>query len=207
MKKTIMIMVGLIFLTFSVESIAKELENSKGVNVPPIAVQANSSTKLFDDFQIHFSLDFVGPILFTDTSDQDNDELNVFSYGAGFAFLLGNSSKDLHRFGLGATFNHVARTEERRLDRSTQYFVYETGYPLILQVRLGYALAMGTDEFKESYTGPYGGVTLKYEFNKDNSSSSFSTALGLSADLVWSKHLPEYTTVFVGLKLEIIYHK
>ncbi|MDA3863413.1 MAG: hypothetical protein PF689_06035 [Deltaproteobacteria bacterium] len=163
-------------------------------------------TKVYKSFQIQLGMDFSGPIMFKDVPDNNIDELTVFKYGGYLNFVLGNEQLDLHRFGLGVSYFKVAESDERDLSFINPYFIYEIGFPFILQLKAGYTITQGTKDFKDNYSGIYGGINLKYSFVEAGNSVPVSVSAGLGLDAIIAAESFEYSSVFAGLKIEIIYH-
>jgi hypothetical protein len=207
MKTNVVLLLVLMLTAFFRISSAKTPSVARGGESAPVTTRYKPFNKIHKNFQVHLSFDLSGPLLFNDTPDSTIDELTAFNYGGSLTFMLGNEIRDFHRLGLGVSYHMMARSQDRKLDSITPYLAYEIGHPLVLQLRGGYAITTGTSEFAENYAGVYGGILLKYSFTNSDSTSPVSVSAGLAADAVISMEASEYSSVFVGVKLEIIYHK
>jgi hypothetical protein len=73
-------------------------------------------------------------------------------------------------------------------------------------LKAGYTITQGTKDFKDNYSGIYGGINLKYSFVEAGNSVPVSVSAGLGLDAIIAAESFEYSSVFAGLKIEIIYH-
>jgi len=176
----------------------------------PGAARADDSVRRFGDiahsYQLQLAMDSAGPVLFKDTPDQMLESTTAFEYGGRLAFLLGNERLDQHRIGLGVGYDLAAKSDHRKLAFITPQLVYETGQPLVLQLALGGAIGTGTAGFAKNYTGVYTGATLRWSFLDKHKASPVSVSFGLTGRVVASTTSLQYSSVFVGGQLELIFH-
>lgn len=190
----------LFLLMFPVVSIAA------GPNQEGLAVEnARPFTKVFKNFSTQFGIDVAGPVYFKDTPDARLEELSVFQYGGHLNLLFGNSILDRQRLGVGFFFAPTAVSENRNLTFTTPYLVYETGSDWILQLETGYNLTKSSKDLRKNYEGVYLGTGISYVFLKPSMKAPVYLALGFKGRAVVNMDNPEYSSMFVGLQLEITY--
>lgn len=172
-------------------------------------IQANAvsttPTEFFDNYSLRMGLQSGGPLLFRDVPDGRLEETTVFQFGGRLAFLFGHELKDIHRGGLGISYLSVANSESRSLAFLPVQLIYEAGHPLILQATLGANATLGTDGFKGKYPGVHTGLALRYSFRRPESWSSVMVSPGIFAHANLATGDMQYSTVFIGAQLEIMY--
>lgn len=161
--------------------------------------------KIIQNFSVQFGLDAAGPLYFKDTADGRLEELNVLQYGGHLNLMLGSMQLDRQRLGLGFFFAPTAISENRNLSYMTPYLVYETGRDWVLQLEAGYNLTRSSKDLEKNYEGMYLGSGISYVFLKPSSKAPFHVALGLKGRAVINTSQPEYSSMFVGLQLELTY--
>ncbi len=179
------------------------LAQPKQDNHPPASRPFKS---VFSNFQIHLGLEIAGPVLFADTPDATLESTTTFQYGGRIAFMFGQEILDLHRLGIGVSYDFVAQSDTRELSFVAPYLIYEIGHPLILQVSLGGSVGVGTAGYASNYTGVHTGVALRYSFLRAKRLSPISVSLGLTGKFVFAVRDLRYSSAFVGAQIEIIYH-
>jgi len=164
------------------------------------------SSSFTSNFSIRAGVEAAGPLAFRDTPDGLSEETSVFAIGPRLGFLFGNELTDLHRGGIGLSYLPTARSDSRNLALVPIYLMYETGHPLILQLRAGAALATGSDDFKSNYGGFHAGMALRYSFLTEEKWSPVSVSPGLLAFTNLSTESMQYSSAFLGVQLEIAYN-
>ena len=164
------------------------------------------SSSLTSNYSIRAGVEAAGPLMFRDTPDGLSEETSVFAIGPRLGFLFGNELTDVHRAGLGFSYLPTARSDSRSLSLIPIYLMYETGHPLILQLRAGAALATGTEDFKGNYGGLHAGMALRYSFLTEEKWSPVSVSPGLLAFTNISTESMQYSSAFLGVQLEIAYN-
>ena len=144
--------------------------------------------------------------MFRDTPDGLSEETSVFAIGPRVAFLLGSELRSPHRAGLGLSYLPTARSESRNLAFVPIYLMYETGHPLILQLRAGANVATGTKGFKGNYGGFHAGMALRYSFLSEENWSPVSVSPGLVAFTNLSTESMQYSSAFLGVQVEVAYN-
>jgi hypothetical protein len=181
---------------------------------PAIAQEAKAKAKaevssespgLFSNFSIRLGGQAAGPLLFQDTPDGTVEDLSVFQVGPRIAFLFGHELKDLHRVGLGFTYDFVAKSETRSLGFVAPHLQYEIGHPLVLQAALGGNIGVGTKGFASNYSGLHTGVALRWSFLDEDRWSPVAVSPGIAARANVVPGDMQYTSVFLGAQLEIMY--
>ena len=162
-------------------------------------------TKVFSNFSVQLGLDTAGPVYFKDTADGRLEELSVFQYGGHLNLMFGNTFSDRQRFGLGFFFAPTAVSENRDLSYMAPYLVYETGRDWILQLEAGYNLTKSSKDLEKQYEGAYLGSGISYVFLKPSPKSPIYLSLGLKGRAIVNLDQPEYSSMFVGLQLELTY--
>lgn len=164
------------------------------------------SSSLTSNFSIRAGFEAAGPLVFRDTPDRLSEDTSVFAIGPRLGFLLGNELTDVHRAGIGLSYLPTARSDSRHLSFIPVYLMYETGHPLILQLRAGAAFATGTEGFKSNYGGLHAGMALRYSFLTEEKWSPVSVSPGLLAFTNISTESMQYSSAFLGVQLEIAYN-
>ena len=167
-------------------------------------VDAGPFTKRFG---VSIAVDSAGPLLFKDTPDARLEETRVFQYGARLSFRLGDPRFDKHRGGLALGVSSVARSSTRRLIALDPYFVYAAGQSLQVQIGLGARIGLGTEGFRQNYTGILGLVELRYAFINKGGTSPVTVTPGIYAQFVLNPKTPAYSSAFVGARVELTIHK
>jgi len=175
-------------------------------DAPAATAEARGFTDIFGDFQLSVTLDGSGPLRFKDTADTTLDTTEVFEYGAGVGLMFGDERVDLHRVGLGVSFDRVARSADRTLAFITPHIAYEIGHPLVLQLDLGYSIATGTAGFKDNYKGIYTGFVLRYALRSATSDSPVSVSPGLVGAMILTPDDSRFSSAFLGAQIEFTYH-
>lgn len=157
-------------------------------------------------YQLHFGTMAAGPLLFNDIPNHQLDHVDAIEYGGTVAFLLGTELRDLHRYGLGFSGGMVAQSAARSAGFLTPYLVYEIGHPLVLQARAGYAIGVGSGGYAERYGGFFFGSALRWSFRSNERTSPIGVSLGVGAGLVLATSEIQYSSVFVGPQIEVIYY-
>ncbi len=170
------------------------------------APAATKKKSVFNNYSIRIGIESGGPLVFRDTADMRAEPTSVFQFGGRIAFLFGSELRDVHRFGLGVSYNFVAKSETRKLKFTDIYAMYEIGHPLILQVAAGASLAGGTKAFADEYGGLYGALALRYSFIRDDRWSSVSVSPGLVAKSYLVTSDARMTSFFLGAQLEFAYN-
>ena len=134
------------------------------------------------------------------------DDSGVFSYGAGLSRVFGDERVDRHRLGLGVRYDRVAKSADRKLSFITPHAAYEIGHPLVLHLDAGYAIASGTEGFKDNYSGWFGGFVLRYALRGADSHSPVSVSPGLVGRLIVTPDDSRFSSAFLGAQIEITYH-
>lgn len=173
--------------------------------VTPASSEARPFTKIFSNFSVQLGLDAAGPVYFKDTADGRLEELSVFQYGGHLNLMFGNTFSDRHRLGLGFFFAPTAVSENRNLSYMAPYLVYETGRDWILQLEAGYNLTSASKDLEKQYDGAYLGSGISYVFLKPSPDSPIYLSLGLKGRAMVNLDQPEYSSMFVGLQLELTY--
>ena len=155
-------------------------------------------------YQLQIAMASAGPALFRDTPDQMLEKTTAFEYGGRLAFFLGNERLDSHRFGLGVAYDHAAKSDSRSLAFITPQAMYETGYPLSLQLGLGWAIGSGTTDFASNYAGFYSGAALRYSFL--SKASPVSVSFGITGKVIAATKDLQYSSAFIGGQLELVFH-
>jgi len=173
---------------------------------PPPAEGARARTlgDITGSYQLQLAMASAGPALFRDTPDQMLEKTTAFEYGGRLAFFLGNERLDSHRFGLGVAYDHAAKSDSRSLAFITPQAMYETGYPLSLQLGLGWAIGSGTTGFASNYAGFYSAAALRYSFL--DKASPVSVSFGLTGKVIAATQDLQYSSAFIGGQLELVFH-
>jgi hypothetical protein len=158
------------------------------------------------NYSIRAGVEAAGPLMFRDTPDALSEETSVFAIGPRVGFLLGSELANVHRAGIGFSYLPAARSESRKLTFIPIYLMYETGHPLILQLRAGANLAGGTEGFKDNYGGFHAGMALRYSFLRQENWSPVSVSPGLLAFTNLSSESMQYSSAFLGIQIEVAYN-
>jgi len=169
-------------------------------------VESSADHSVFSNYSIRLGVESAGPILFRDTPDARLEPTSVFQYGGRLAFLFGNELTDSHRFGLGVSYNFVAKSPTRKLHFTDIYAMYETGHPLVLQASIGADIATGTSELADQYGGVYSGLALRYSFVSASRFSKISVSPGIVAKSYLVTSDAQMSSFFVGAQLEFSYN-
>ena len=179
---------------------------------PPPMVDASAnvevstgSAEFFNNYSLRLGLESGGPLLFRDAPDGRVEETTAFQFGGRLAGVFGHELKDTHRGGLGVSYLSIANAESRSLAFIPVYLMYETGQPLILQGTLGANLTAGTKGFKGHYAGVHTGLALRYSFRDMTSWSDVMVSPGIAAKANLATDNMEYSSVFLGAQVEIMY--
>jgi hypothetical protein len=167
---------------------------------------AGGSSSFTDNYSIRLGLEAAGPLMFRDTPDGLSEDTSVFAIGPRLGFLFGNELTDVHRGGIGLSYLPTARSDSRDLALIPIYLMYETGHPLVLQLRAGYAVATGTEDFKDNYGGFHAGMALRYSFLSQEKWSPVSVSPGILAFTNLSTESMQYSSAFLGAQVEIAYN-
>ncbi len=167
---------------------------------------AEKQTSVFGNYSVRLGIESAGPMLFRDVPDQRLEATSVFQYGGRLAFLFGNELTDVHRFGVGASYNFVGKSETRKLGFVDLYAMYETGHPLVLQASVGANIATGTTEFADEYGGLYSALALRYSFVTASRFSAVSVSPGLVAKSYLVTSDAQMSSFFFGAQLEFSYN-
>lgn len=200
------LMVGGIALVGAIAGSA--LADEPGASASPPADRATTRTlgDITGSYQLQLAMASAGPALFRDTPDQMLEKTTAFEYGGRLAFFLGNERLDSHRFGLGVAYDHAAKSDSRSLAFITPQAMYETGYPLSLQLGLGWAIGSGTSGFASNYAGFYSGAALRYSFLDRSKASPVSVSFGLTGKVIAATKDLQYSSAFIGGQLELVFH-
>lgn len=170
------------------------------------SAEPDTKRSVFKNYSIRLGMESAGPVLFRDTADARLEDTTVFQFGGRLAFLFGNELYDMHRFGLGVSYNFVGKSATRKLNFTDVYLLYETGHPLILQAAIGANIAGGTKAFAEEYGGVYAGLALRYSFIRPSRFSKVSVSPGLVAKSYLVTADARMSSFFVGAQLEFAYN-
>lgn len=164
-----------------------------------------SGTSFFDNYSIRLGLESAGPLLFRDAPDARVEETSVFQYGGRLAFLFGHELNDIHRGGISVGYLATAKSDSRSLGFVPILLMYEIGHPLVLQASLGANATTGTRGFKGNYSGVATGMALRYSFQSAERWSDVTVSPGLVARANIATGDTQYSSVFLGAQVEIMY--
>lgn len=199
------LIVGGLALTGTLAGAALADEPAASTAPPPaVGTPARSLGDITGSYQLQLAMASAGPALFRDTPDQMLEKTTAFEYGGRLAFFLGNERLDSHRFGVGVAYDHAAKSDSRSLAFITPQALYETGYPLSLQLGLGWAIGSGTTGFASNYAGFYSGAALRYSFLSQ--ASPVSVSFGLTGKVIAATKDLQYSSAFIGGQLELVFH-
>jgi len=168
--------------------------------------KSHSFKDITKNYSVRLGIESAGPIRFNDSPDQRLEKTSVFQYGGRLAFLLGNESKDAHRLGLGVGYSFVAKSESRKLNFTDIYAMYETGYPLILQLHSGYSIAGGNGNLSTDRSGIYNAAALRYSLDRPGTSSKVRVSPGLVAKSYLNINDAQDSSFFLGAQIEFTYN-